>query len=63
MSASSPGSTAEPAGVLENRQPAIVRQVTLASILRKAHSPGHKAIAVVLNFMNPVGAGRRAIGR
>jgi hypothetical protein len=23
----------------------------------------HKAIAVVLNFMNPVGTGRRAVGR
>jgi hypothetical protein len=26
-------------------------------------SPRHKAIAVILDLMNPIGAGRRAIGR
>ena len=29
---------------------------------RDGISTRHQAIAVVLNFMNPVGAGRRAIG-
>ena len=30
---------------------------------RDGISPRHKAIAVVLNLMNPVGAGRRAVGK